>query len=393
MDYYLIDYENTGENGLKGVMDLNENTCTVIFYSENADKISFDMHQKLRECRTAIEFRKISTGKKNALDFQLSTYLGYLIAKCEDDRFYIVSKDSGYRVVIDFWKGRDVRQVETISNGLPKKPVRQAEFMNSPAAQPAAEQDARPLLMKEKETDAVPCGEEAGRTAAAAAGHTLPETSGETSARLAVPEQASVSSTAAPAAPVSSAAAPAAPASSVAAPAAPASSVAVPAASVSSAAAPAASVSSVAAPAASMPSAAAPATSASSATAPASSASSAAAPASPAFSAAAPMAPASSAAAPASPEPSEPFSGPAAKEPAADTAVQPGAEAAGPSDIRSQVAQVIFDEEVQENVCRFITRYKTKQGVNNALVKLYGSETAGELYKKIKPLIRDKKGK
>ena len=42
MTYYLIDYENTGENGLEGLSDLGSGDQVIIFYSENADKMSFD---------------------------------------------------------------------------------------------------------------------------------------------------------------------------------------------------------------------------------------------------------------------------------------------------------------------------------------------------------------
>ena len=89
MTSYLIDYENTGENGLNGLSELGNNDQVVIFYSDNADKMSFDLHQRLQECQAAVEFRKITTGKKNALDFQLAAYLGYLMAK-EEDRKSVV---------------------------------------------------------------------------------------------------------------------------------------------------------------------------------------------------------------------------------------------------------------------------------------------------------------
>ena len=40
-----------------------------------------------------------------------------------------------------------------------------------------------------------------------------------------------------------------------------------------------------------------------------------------------------------------------------------------------------------------IGKYKTKQGINNALVKLYGTDKTGVIYKAIKPLLKDKKGR
>ncbi len=115
MTYYLIDYENTGENGLEGISELGNNDQVVIFYSDNADKMSFGLHQKLQACYASIEFRKITIGKKNALDFQLAAYLGYLMAKEENGVFCIVSKDLGYEVLLDFWKGKNIRLIDSIA--------------------------------------------------------------------------------------------------------------------------------------------------------------------------------------------------------------------------------------------------------------------------------------
>ncbi|NBH74221.1 hypothetical protein D3Z51_19950 [Clostridiaceae bacterium] len=128
MTYYLIDYENTGEGGLAGLTELESSDEVVIFYSENADKMSFDMHRRLQECRALIEFRKIATGKKNALDFQLAAYLGYLMAKEEDGRFCIVSKDLGYEVLLDFWKGKNIRLIDSIASETKAKVEQRSEL-------------------------------------------------------------------------------------------------------------------------------------------------------------------------------------------------------------------------------------------------------------------------
>ena len=50
-------------------------------------------------------------------------------------------------------------------------------------------------------------------------------------------------------------------------------------------------------------------------------------------------------------------------------------------------------DEDRKEIVSFVRRYKTKQGVNNALVRRFRSQKAGEIYKRIKPLIRDKKGR
>ena len=49
----------------------------------------------------------------NALDFQLSSYFGYLIGTNVDNSFIIYSNDTGFDPVIDFWtvKGINVKRI------------------------------------------------------------------------------------------------------------------------------------------------------------------------------------------------------------------------------------------------------------------------------------------
>lgn len=60
--------------------------------------------------------------------------------------------------------------------------------------------------------------------------------------------------------------------------------------------------------------------------------------------------------------------------------------------LEERVRAYIEDAEIRAEVAPLIEKYKTKMGLNNAIVKIYGTEKAGEIYKKIKPLIKDKKG-
>ena len=51
MTYYLIDYENTGENGLDGIIELSNDDKVIIFYSDNADKMSLTCTGVFRRSR------------------------------------------------------------------------------------------------------------------------------------------------------------------------------------------------------------------------------------------------------------------------------------------------------------------------------------------------------
>jgi hypothetical protein len=348
MDYYLIDYENTGENGLKGITELPEDSCVVIFYSENADKISFDMHQKFCICKTKLEFRKINTGRKNALDFQLSTYLGYLIAKSEEDRYYIVSKDNGYRSVVDFWRDKKVRQIDFIAR-ITGKPLLITTTKEADSEQEEAEEE---LAVQEEilETESVE--------------PEIPETDTEKpEAFKSEPEE-----------PENLASEPEEPETME--------------------------------PETIEPENAEPET----------------------VNAEIPEPETARTEVP-EPEIAEktdiqdevPFEeilpDPGQKPVSQDTqeeekktkkssrqrqsrkkkdsaaVIQQPDELQPTEELRASVAEVIEDAEAVEHICRFIVKYKTKQGVNNAIVKIYGTEKAGELYKKIKPLLKDKKGK
>ena len=101
---FLVDYENVKTQGLNGISKLTESDTVCIFYSENADNMTFGLHRRLMETKANVQYQKVEVGYKNALDFQLSSYLGYVISQnkfnptrikpaiqilCEDRQFSI----------------------------------------------------------------------------------------------------------------------------------------------------------------------------------------------------------------------------------------------------------------------------------------------------------------
>ena len=108
MSYYLVDFENVKKDGLDGIHKLGEEDKVCILYSKNADSITFEQHKKIMESKADIELCKVDVGSKNALDFQLATQLGFLIANKSADSYYIVSKDKGFEILSGYWKSRGV---------------------------------------------------------------------------------------------------------------------------------------------------------------------------------------------------------------------------------------------------------------------------------------------
>ena len=80
MKTYLVDFENVKSKGLSGIDRLTDEDHVIIFYSENSDTISFEMHCMVLQAKADVDYMKVRVGGKNALDFQLSTLLGYLVA-------------------------------------------------------------------------------------------------------------------------------------------------------------------------------------------------------------------------------------------------------------------------------------------------------------------------
>lgn len=100
MAYYLIDFENVKSRGMEGVELLTEEDTVCIFYSDNADSMTFDLHRKLNETKANIIYHKVAVGTKNALDFQLATYLGYLICGQQNEGILpqLFYRDQGQRL-------------------------------------------------------------------------------------------------------------------------------------------------------------------------------------------------------------------------------------------------------------------------------------------------------
>ncbi len=144
--YYLIDYENVGCEGLSGCERLSKTDFIHLFYTDNSRKIDLDIINNHGEAKLITH--KVPTGKQSA-DIHLSSYLGYLLGtECaaleyaaqedtdekytnekhtneehtnqnhidwdyttrEKYKFVIISKDTGFDHIIQFW--RDEKKAE-----------------------------------------------------------------------------------------------------------------------------------------------------------------------------------------------------------------------------------------------------------------------------------------
>ena len=138
MATYLVDYENVNAGGMSGIEKLDGRDTVLIFYSQQADTLTFSLHKKLMDSPAGVVLVRVEGTSKNSLDFQLSSYLGYLIARDAKAEYVIVSKDNGFAVLGAFWKQIDVKVslIPGLQAAVPAQPA--------PAPQPAAPAAAPP---------------------------------------------------------------------------------------------------------------------------------------------------------------------------------------------------------------------------------------------------------
>lgn len=146
---YLIDTENvrTVWTLLLDRMTLNDKIY--VFYTMNSGNVSYEDLNGVISSGKNVELIQCHTGK-NGLDFQLVSYLGYLIRNNENADYCIISDDSGYDAVIKFWEGREVKvsrktafQISGKQAKAPKKPLFGVKpRVKAPAKTPAAPKKA-----------------------------------------------------------------------------------------------------------------------------------------------------------------------------------------------------------------------------------------------------------
>lgn len=100
--YYLVDFENVHNEGLKNIDELSKTDHVHIFYTDNASNIKLNI---VLTGSVDIKGHNIPIGKQS-VDMHLISYLGYLLGtnKGKQCSFVIISKDKGYDNVITFWK-------------------------------------------------------------------------------------------------------------------------------------------------------------------------------------------------------------------------------------------------------------------------------------------------
>ncbi len=114
MRVFLVDMENVHK--LTNVNKLATDDKLILFYSDNTPPMPMDTIKSIMDTGVDFELKKIHLGVKNALDFQLSSYLGYLLNTYTNAKFIIISKDKGFDVVKKFWSSEKKKNIVIQNN-------------------------------------------------------------------------------------------------------------------------------------------------------------------------------------------------------------------------------------------------------------------------------------
>lgn len=99
---FLLDYENTAVRGLYGISELGAGDKVVVFCSnENIKSALYDMLKIYEERRVEIRVHLLKKRAINALDFMITTYLGFEISMESEKEIFVISADKGYESAID----------------------------------------------------------------------------------------------------------------------------------------------------------------------------------------------------------------------------------------------------------------------------------------------------
>ena len=120
MNLIFIDFENVHNTGLKDLENLTKNETIFLFYSKNTPHLPMEIVAKISKSLANIELMESGVGK-NAMDFVIASYLGNMINKYgKKADYFILSKDKGYKPLVDFWEGYDVELISDLSKFVKK---------------------------------------------------------------------------------------------------------------------------------------------------------------------------------------------------------------------------------------------------------------------------------
>lgn len=107
LNHVFVDYENVQTLDLR-VIGTKGVTFTLLLGPQKK-KLDVELVEQLVTHAASVEFVRLTSSGRNALDFTLAYYMGRAVAADPGGSFHIVSKDTGYDPLIDHLQSRHIR--------------------------------------------------------------------------------------------------------------------------------------------------------------------------------------------------------------------------------------------------------------------------------------------
>ena len=108
MKVYLVDTENVASSWMSLLDIVEPHDKLYLFYTDHSTILTYsNLELILPRAKQIIPIHCERVGK-NSLDFELVSYLGYLINEDNDAEYIIYSNDKGFQAVSLFWEKRNV---------------------------------------------------------------------------------------------------------------------------------------------------------------------------------------------------------------------------------------------------------------------------------------------
>ena len=114
MCYYLIDIENIPTDWIKFITDEESDSdqyCYIIVYTENSKRMPHITWDDFNKLTTALGDNRLQIHKttpgKDSCDKIIISLIGYYCNEIGTDSINVISNDSGFDNVIEFWNNRN----------------------------------------------------------------------------------------------------------------------------------------------------------------------------------------------------------------------------------------------------------------------------------------------
>lgn len=121
--YFVIDYENVQNAGMRGTEYLLPTDHIIVFYSNAAPNMEAQYLTGIKNSGCVFKVCKLVKPHKNALDFYIATSVGAIFGGGYPGNIAIISKDEGFQAVRDYWSScavpsRRILLSENIERGI-----------------------------------------------------------------------------------------------------------------------------------------------------------------------------------------------------------------------------------------------------------------------------------